>query len=153
VLSSFQGDSGGPIVYTRYEEDNLYGWRRRAGDINAGKSKVGDINAGKSKLEDIDAAKWGTGDINADKRKVGDINAGKSILEELNSSRKGSAWEDNNDLLGLLLGELDLCHTQKYTHTPFYNKLGSNQNSLVGKTVSFRKHWSLESSTVNLENC
>ncbi len=72
-----QGDSGGPIVYARYEEENLYGWRR-AGDINEDNSQVGDSDIGKGQDRGVKTDNSRDGTTNPKTHQAGNLNAGNS---------------------------------------------------------------------------
>jgi hypothetical protein len=64
-------------VYARYEEENLYGWRR-AGDITEDYSHVGDSDIGKGQDRGVNTGNSRDGTTNAKTHQAGNLNAGNS---------------------------------------------------------------------------
>ncbi len=64
-------------MYARYEEENLYGWRR-AGDINEDNSQVGVSDIGKGQKRGVNTGNSRDGTSNAKTHQAGNLNAGNS---------------------------------------------------------------------------
>jgi hypothetical protein len=64
-------------VYAKYEEENLYGWRR-SGDINEDNSRVGDSDIGKGQEGRVNTGNSQDGTVNAKTHQAGNLNAGNS---------------------------------------------------------------------------
>ncbi len=64
-------------MYARYEEENLYGWRR-SGDINEDNSHVGNSDIGTGQKRGVNTGNSRAGTINAKTHQAGNLNAGNS---------------------------------------------------------------------------